>query len=128
MNDHDKGGRFVAGNKAAARRPKKNPNLQGLCKLHTRAGVDAVVTVLNNERAKDADRLRAAELLWAYAWGKPKASVDLSHTYDVTQDFLAALQAINGKMADTPRPAIDVTPTRARRQPKELEHAPARVK
>ena len=88
---------FKKGNKMAVGRgrPKKDRAVDKLCKLHTVECVEGLINIVRDDAAKDSDKISAITAILGYGWGKPKANVDLTTTYDVTGDFLEALKAVN---------------------------------
>lgn len=49
---------------------------------------EIVLTIVENNDAKDSDRIRGAELIIAYGYGKPKEDIDIDvsgqlGTYDI---------------------------------------------
>jgi len=76
-------------------RPKKDRAVHKLCKLHTVECVEGLINIARDDGAKDSDKISAITAILGCGWGKPKANVDLTTTYDVTADFLQALRAVN---------------------------------
>jgi len=88
---------FQKGNKFGRGRPRKDPGLIKKCKDLTPACVEFLAGLMRDEDARHTDRLSAVTLLLAYGHGRPPTPVNLTSTYSVTDDFLAALKAVNAK-------------------------------
>jgi len=93
---------FKKGNQVAKGRgrPKKDSNITKLCKLHTAECVEGLINIVRDGRARNSDKINAINTILSYGHGKPRASVDVTSTYDVTGDFLAALKAVNARATD----------------------------
>ena len=50
---------------------KMAADLRSLCRAYTDTTVRIVAGIAQSEDSKQADRLRAAEMLWERGWGKP---------------------------------------------------------
>ena len=72
----DAGGRFTAGWKGGGR-PKMPEEMKQAFKDLTPAALKALAKIVNNEDARDADRIRAAEVILDRGWGKPTQAVDM---------------------------------------------------
>ena len=72
----DEKGRFVKGNRSGGR-PKMPDEMKQAFKDLTPAALAALAKIVNNEEARDADRIRAAEVILDRGWGKPTQAVDM---------------------------------------------------
>ena len=77
--------------------PPKWPRIAELTKVHTENAVAVLAEIMMDPENKAGERIAAAESLLSRTYGKPRATVDLNSTYDVTQDFLQALKEVNRK-------------------------------
>lgn len=77
-----------------------------LCRPHTKEGVEKLVKIMRNPKARDGDVIKAVSLLFDRAWGT--APLNLS---DSTADTL--IQIVKSMGDGTPDEIIDVTPNRA---------------
>ena len=75
-------------------RPKKKTEVKNkeafkkFCRDRSMRCAEIVLTIVENEDAKDSDRIRGAELIIAYGYGKPKEDIDIDvsgqlDTYDI---------------------------------------------
>ena len=71
-----KTGRFMPGNRSGGR-PKLSEDLKQAFKDASPAALAVLVTILSDESARDADRIRAAEIILDRGYGKPVQAVDL---------------------------------------------------
>lgn len=82
-----------------------------MCKLHSRECVEQLLKIVRDPEEKTSHQLQAISTILAYGNGKPRASVDVVSTYDITMDFLEALRLVNNKVAPAPEPTlIEATP------------------
>lgn len=72
----DNRGRFTKGNKSGGR-PKIPDDIKEMCKALTPKAIETAKTIMLDEEAKDADRLRAAEIILDRGYGKPAQSVNV---------------------------------------------------
>ena len=68
-----------------------------MCKDFTRPCFERLKTIVQDDKQRARDHIAACNLILAYAWGRPKESIDLTQTYDITADFLDALRLVNEK-------------------------------
>ena len=61
----------------AARWSKDRRTISELCKQLTPKALGTLVDVIINTKAKDADRIRASEIVLSYGHGKPRQQLDL---------------------------------------------------
>ena len=105
---------FKKGNQAAKGRgrPKKDHNLTKMCRMHAPECLDGLLEIIRSSSSKDSNKITAISTVLSYGFGKPKTTVDLNTTYDITADFLAALREVNAKTVDAKSngklPAVDV--------------------
>ena len=48
------------------------------CRAHSPQALAKLVSILTSEGSKDPDAIKAAEMILAYAWGKPNQRTELS--------------------------------------------------
>lgn len=63
---------------AAARWSQDRRNIVAICAELTPATVEMLREVVTNPQAKDADRLRAGEIILSYGHGRPSQQIDLN--------------------------------------------------
>jgi len=73
---HDEKGRFVSGHHCG--RPMMPVELQRHVRSLCPSALETVQSIMGSAASKDADRLRAAEILLDRGYGKPAQSVDVS--------------------------------------------------
>ena len=71
-----KSGRFVKGNKSGGR-PKLPTEIKEMCRALTPQAIETAKNIMLNDKAKDSDRLKAAEIILDRGYGKPAQSVNL---------------------------------------------------
>lgn len=71
-----KTGRFLPGNKTGGRR-ELPADVKEMLAAATPGAVKTLVAITNDENARHADRIRAAEIILNRVYGLPKQSVDL---------------------------------------------------
>lgn len=100
---------FVKGNKCAVGigRPRKHPDLVAMCKMNSPKCVERLVEIVGDKKERTTDQLTAINLLLSFGFGKPKASLDLNASHDVTVQFLDALKEINARVVDDEPPLIE---------------------
>lgn len=69
-------GRFVKGNSGGGR-PAIPDDIKTAFKEASKDACDVLCKIVNDEGAKDSDRIRAAEVILDRGWGKPVQAVDL---------------------------------------------------
>ena len=75
-NQDPKTGRFLPGNKSGGRKEMPE-DLKGAFRKASPDALRLLVKIVNNEEAKDPDRIRAAEIILDRGYGKPRQAVDL---------------------------------------------------
>ena len=88
-----KGNQFAKGHG----RPRKNRDLVAMCRVHDTECVAGLIKIVRDGNAENSDKITAINTLLSYAHGKPKASVDVTQTFDITGQYLEALKAVNQK-------------------------------
>ena len=58
--------------------PKKKKELTVRCQDLTDECANTLAKILKNEKERTADRIKAAEIILAYGWGKPKQQTEIS--------------------------------------------------
>lgn len=58
--------------------PKKKKELTARCQDLTDECADTLAKILKSEKERTADRIKAAEIILAYGWGKPKQQAEIS--------------------------------------------------
>lgn len=48
--------------------------------------LEKVISIIDNEKGRDADKLKAISMLMEYRWGKPTQTIDSNNTHTI-QDF-----------------------------------------
>lgn len=74
--DRDKKGRFIKGNKNGGR-PQLPEELKQAFRASSADALDVLKKILRDEHARDADRIRCAEIILDRGYGKPVQAVDL---------------------------------------------------
>ena len=59
-------------------RPKRDINLVKACKEFNAEGLAALVEIMQRKDARDSDRIRAVELIFAYGNGRPKVGIEIT--------------------------------------------------
>ena len=59
-------------------RPKKINELVDKCQDLTGECADVLANILKDEKERTTDRIKAAEIILAYGWGKPKQQTELT--------------------------------------------------
>ena len=93
----DTGGRFtpgVSGNPSG--RPKIPEEFRELAQTHSIDALKTVVEILQNPNTKDADRLRAADMILDRALGKPPQYSDIEVAGDLAQNLIQVV--LNGDL------------------------------
>lgn len=72
----DSKGRFAKGNKGGGR-PKLPEELKEACKAASVDAINVLKGIMQDSSARDADRIRAAEVLLDRGYGKPVQAVDM---------------------------------------------------
>lgn len=72
-------GRFLPGNKTGGRAQLPEELKEAFQRASPRA-LEVLVKIVNDDEAKDADRIRAAEVIFDRGYGKPRQAVDLDAT------------------------------------------------
>lgn len=76
--DRNANGTFSAGNSAnPGGRPRMPADLRQAFQTRTQDALDVLVSVMQDEDAKGADRVSAAKVILDRAWGRPAQSVEL---------------------------------------------------
>lgn len=76
VQGRDEKGRFTSGNKGGGR-PRVPEELRSAFQKFSSDALDVLVEIMSSPGAKDADRIRAAEVILDRGWGKAPQSVDL---------------------------------------------------
>ena len=58
-------------------RPKVPEDVKAAFREHTHEALETLVRIINSETSKDADKIRAAEIIMDRAWGKAAQSMEL---------------------------------------------------
>lgn len=58
-------------------RPKDDPGLKEACRSHTMECIEVLVSIVNNKKSRDNDRIKAAEVLLDRGYGKAVQAVDI---------------------------------------------------
>lgn len=69
-------GRFLPGNKSNGGRPKLPDELKQSFRDAAPEALEVLKKILRNEEARDADRIRCAEIILDRGYGKPVQAVD----------------------------------------------------
>ena len=59
-------------------RPRENAAFSQLCRTQSESALQVVTQILKSEKARQSDRIRAAELILAYAFGRPAQTLEHS--------------------------------------------------
>lgn len=78
-------------------RPPVIREVQELAKQQTENAVEALVSIMGNEKSNASARVQAAVALLDRGWGRPKQSVDVKVDHDAT-GLAAALNALNDRL------------------------------
>lgn len=80
--ERDERGRFVKGHAfpSSGGRPKLPEELKEAFQRASPRALEVLVKIVNDDEAKDADRIRAAEVIFDRGYGKPRQAVDLDAT------------------------------------------------
>lgn len=74
------------GKRKGAGRPPKADEITLIKKIDAHFDTDKMikklVEILDNDKARESDKIKAIQLLWSYRWGKPKETVNASHTFN----------------------------------------------
>ena len=74
------------GKRKGAGRPPKADELTLIKKIDAHFDTDKMISklaeIINNEKTRESDKIKAIQLLWNYRWGKPKETVNASHTFE----------------------------------------------
>ena len=73
-------GRFLPGNKSNGGRKKLPEELKEAFRAAAPEALSVLTKILKNEEARDADRIRCAEIILDRGYGKPVQAVDLEHS------------------------------------------------
>ena len=73
----DEKGRFAKGNKSNGGRPKMPEEIREAFQKACPDALEVLIAIMSNERAKDTDRIRAAEVILDRGYGKAPQSIDL---------------------------------------------------
>ena len=68
-------GRFTAGNSCGGRKPVPD-DLKEAFQLSGHEALAVLLSVMRDKRARNADRIKAAEIILDRGWGKPRQAVD----------------------------------------------------
>ena len=68
-------GRFVKGNTGGGRKPLPE-DLKDAFQLSGREALETLLAVMRDKKARNADRIRAAEIILDRGYGKPKQALD----------------------------------------------------
>ncbi len=80
-------------------RPKVPEEVKAAFREHTQQALDTLVSIIESESAKDADRIRAAEVILDRGWGKPVQGVDV----DASIEALPVSISFEGKLDEWSR-------------------------
>lgn len=65
----------------SGRKPKDEENrIRDLMKPHSLDAIKCLVEIMNNEKARHTDRISSAKLIIEYTYGKPKETIEQTHT------------------------------------------------
>lgn len=79
--NRDSAGRFQKGKSGNPSGRKKVPeDIKKAFKAHSMDALTVLVSIINDATAKDADKIRAAEVILDRAYGKPQQSVEVEQT------------------------------------------------
>jgi hypothetical protein len=57
---------------------KRQVNLESMARAHTETAIRTIAGVMNNKKAGNGDRLRAAEILMDRGWGKAASTLEIT--------------------------------------------------
>ncbi len=107
----EKGG--PSGNPAG--RPPQLKNLKGLCKQYGKEAIQTVRNIMKAPKARPGDKLKAAELILAYGFGRPQNNHAITHEHvrsmsdkQLAQAIVEAKEALMDQMHPKELPPIDV--------------------
>lgn len=64
----------------SGRKPKDEENrIRDLMKPHSLDAINCLAKIMNNEDARDSDRISSAKLIIEYTYGKPKETIEQTH-------------------------------------------------
>jgi len=72
-------GKFLPGNKSGGR-PRLPEELKEAFRAKSTDALNVLVRIVNDQGAKDTDRIRAAEIILDRGYGKPQSSVEIDAT------------------------------------------------
>ena len=82
-NERDERGRFVKGSTGGGGgRPKMPEDLKKAFRSHSEEACKILVGIMNDKDARNADRIKAAEIILDRGYGKPTQAVDLEGSID----------------------------------------------
>jgi hypothetical protein len=74
--------------KGAGRKSKADEaRIRDLCSPHVAGTIDKLVAIIDDEDARDSDRISAIKLLLSYGVGMPTQQINQSNTHEFTEGF-----------------------------------------
>jgi len=65
------------------RKSKDEENrIRDLMKPHSEKAIQCLANIIANREARDADRISASKLIIEYTYGKPKESIEQTHSFN----------------------------------------------